>query len=144
MSRINVPASSTHRPATSSRLLFTGLVAGAVAVVAIILIAQPFNGDGSSSSEPATALAPSFSGPVLTGSVAVANAIAVHENGIEAQFGPQSPADLRSAEIARAIAEHENAIEPFVVAVTAKPDELKPETKRALEEHENLIESFVS
>ncbi len=144
MSRINVPANQTHGPITSSRLLLAGIAAGIAALVALIVIAQPFYGERSTSPETTTALAPSFSGPNLTGSLALTNAIATHENSIEAQFGPQSSADLRSAEIASAIAEHDNAIDGVVFAASARPGELTPEIKRALAEHENLIESFVS
>lgn len=110
MSRTNASATQGHGPVSPSRLLFVGVAAIVAVVIALIVVAQPFQGSNNGSPETATALAPSFSAPVAGGSVAITNAIAAHENSIEAQFGPQSASDLRAAEIAHVIAEHENAI----------------------------------
>jgi len=110
MSQTDVSATQGHRLVSPSRLLVVGGAAIVAVVVALLVVAQPFQGSSNGSPATGTALAPSFSAPVAGGSVAITNAIAAHENSIEAQFGPQSASDLRSAEIAHVIAEHENAI----------------------------------
>jgi hypothetical protein len=144
MSRINVPATPGHGPLSAPRLLIVGIAASAAAIVALVFIAQPFGGNEFSSSPTSTALAPSTAGVELSGSMVVNNALSAHEAAIEAQFGPMTAPDLRSAELARALAEHDALIGPFVGAVVSRSGELTPEIQRAIAEHDNLIETFVS